>query len=34
MIKEKSCIINRGDYIKYYDGNKDRFFEITKVSNM
>lgn len=33
-LEEKSCVINRGDFFTYFDGNKDRTFEITKVSNM
>jgi hypothetical protein len=33
-LEEKSCTINRGDFFTYFDGNKDRTFEISKVSNM
>lgn len=33
-LDEKNCIINRGDFFKYFDGEKDRTFEITKVSNI
>lgn len=33
-MEEKSVSINRGDFLKYFDGEKYRIFEITKVSNI
>lgn len=33
-MSEKNVAINKGDFFMYYDGDKERFFEITKVSNI
>jgi hypothetical protein len=33
-LDEKNVSINRGDYFKYFDGEKYRNFEITAVSNV
>ncbi len=33
-LKEKNCVIKRGDFIKYHDGNKERNFEVQMVDNI
>ena len=33
-LDEKDCHINRGDFFIYFDGDKERKFEITKISNV
>jgi hypothetical protein len=33
-LKNKNCDITRGDYISYYDGKAERFFEVTRSNEM
>ena len=33
-LEEKNCHIKRGDYVKYFDGRVERFFEVTTASNI
>lgn len=33
-LSEKNVVINKGDFFGYYDGEKERFFEIKNVSNI
>jgi hypothetical protein len=33
-LSNKNCDITRGDYVSYYDGNAERFFEITQSNEM
>jgi hypothetical protein len=33
-LNEKNCEIKRGDFVSYFDGEKERNFEVTNVSNI
>lgn len=33
-LEEKNCTMNRGDFFIYFDGDKERNFEITKITNV
>ncbi len=33
-LESKDVQINKGDFVKYFDGQKDRFYEVTTVTNI
>ena len=33
-LEEKNTEIKRGDFVKYFDGEKERFFEVSKSTNI
>jgi hypothetical protein len=33
-LNNKNCDITRGDYISYYDGKSERYFEVVSANNM